>query len=498
MKQRKRIMILLTVFVFTVCGCGVTNTAGDTSGGSGSAVSGSSTASGSSTEGKGEKAAKNRGYSGEKNSNSFSVQALSNSTNYYREIKEVDDSAEEDGIIQYTLDGKETSRMISPDGKAPVLEYVDDSGLVYGEYLGENRGVENTAYYYIPVEKGEKGDEPLNLKKRQNLFKAEDDGCSYVDSHYIITFEREGHYIRYDRRTGKKYTDYPFGRNSDLWGAEIVGAAGNQICVVVKREKGDSLYCQNLATMKWTKAVDGKGDYADCITEGNKAVAVYSSDASLEMDKIYCVDAEAGKTSLLLSKGQVTKKVLAEGLIRKGEEPLCFSSHFDNLGCSDGRFYLQCQVGTFRNGVYQARNIILSIGLEGKDLSYEKQLTEYMWSKSAYRHTNWKIPAEPDGWNFRGFDWGSKKSVTYQVNAAECVEIRNGKALIFYEPEEGKVEDGVYDMSTGAFHAFTKEEYPQWYADWGDIVTIWEEIDFSELYKDMDYDKWIYEGRKGE
>ncbi len=434
--------------------------------------------------------------------NNFSKNALDNSTNSYREFEDYE-NGESAGIIQYTLEGKELSRFTDKNGNCIWhLLYVEEDGLILKNEILEKK----CEFYYLPLTKTEQGDEKIDITQKKLLFSCaatkpyydDDDQQPFVNENFIICFDGNGRYIRYNRQTGEKYTDFPLGKidTKGIKNITIIGGVGNTLFTLVEKHTKNTLYQQELSTMKWTKLLKKSFwnyDFERSIHTDNSTAIIAMTDNTVvkeDMHKFYKITEGESNCQLLLSGKKIIQKLLKEKLIRKNEKDLCTT---DIFWVDNGRVYIQCQIGTIRRKIYQSQQAILSIGIEDKELHYEKDLTEYMLSCGVYRSAKWKAYRSLSDKRFN--DGKSRTKLTHRINAASCYEIENGKVLFFYEASKNKVRAKVYNLSDNNTEKFSKKNHVWWYYDWHEILT-YSELPYNELcYYSIKHKKWIYEKR---
>ena len=432
--------VLLSVMT-GMCGCAVGNTAGNEDAVSGSAVRVTDAGVVWEAEDAGE-------------------WDMENSTNCYIDLFDVSEE-ETEGLAQYTKNGKKVREIPFPvQGKEQYYSYyyADDESIVCS--ITDDFADDGEIMYAIPITKGEDGHDVINPKKKKKLCSTETDLDTddiYVDSRYIIWFEEGGKYVRYERETGKKVEEFPFGKRlPDTLYLNYTESGAKGIYVFVDedetgRSEEQALWYQDFDTMQWKKLHD---DMELCGLDNWSASQEYimfcdteyveDGEAYRYYNRYYCHDTVNDTFYLVYSDRECEKKLKEEGLIEKEGDGICEIGRY----YSRGRLYVEVEIAKLQKKVYQTKWAVASVNLLGKDLRYEKGLSECMWEKGIYKKTKAHVYTE-------GFHDISE--MVWRTNASRVMDIRDGSAFILYETSKS-VKCGRYELDTGEFKELTLKE----------------------------------------
>lgn len=415
--------LVLAVGLFT--GCSVTNTANDTPGASGGAVSGSV----ASEEGKEELAVQKRSY-------------LENSDNRY-DISYGDDY---NGVlIQYRLDGTLVKKSKT---EIEDIEWVTDEWLYYRT---ENEKTDMETLWRIPIKKTEKGDQLLTDKK-EKVLKLYSMQIEYVtDSYIIMDIYQDGDaknkklsgICKYDLKTGKLTELISKDEEADsVWGSEYpLMWEGNLLF-----EGYEKLYILNPEKEHVSSCYSfGESEYLDdgAIT-GNEFYFLVS-------DKLYRYNFHTKKTECVISDKKFLKAVqnLNLGNIK--------SFYTEEMYLNQGRVYFCVEIEwTKKKGSEQEchynKDELFSVSLDdpGK-IRHEDKLMDYLDQKGKFRKYSY------------GTGWSYYSSI--------CIEgFVDGKVLASYskrhDGEDYKYRYVLYDIQSGEIQDMAEKALPEEYEDY--------------------------------
>ncbi|MCH5252333.1 MAG: hypothetical protein J1F22_05105 [Lachnospiraceae bacterium] len=450
---RKVISLTLLATLF-LKGCG-TVISGDNTEASGSAVSGSSTdVTQVSAEG---------------------TSYYSNSTNYYISSQDVYGRYGKnayDGMVQFQNDGKKIGEYKIKD--FDEIYHVDDTGVYFLKWQ-RNGNIEDL--WYVPVVKGENGDEPLEMKKAELLIEDMEDALYdfyWNRGRYFWFFNSDGDFIQYDRKTKEMTVDKKCPSEDDWY----VGTFGDDAIV----EGDNGLFRKDLNTGKWKK-ICGR----EIISKytGNRNCLIYekmNEDDESMLDantEVWMFDSRTNADILLCTSKDMEKKLTEAGVLKSKE--LDYLS-IVGMWCEEDSVYIEAQLNERKGKLYQARFVMFRVDMEKQMPVYEKKLTELIWENSTALDSVWR------NYNKKG---DKDIPIAYRENAGRCFSIVSGKAfLMLARPKKKDFEWACVDLSgenfrliketSAEFYELQKNEYPLYDSD--------RDLDMVHYFKNMDID----------
>ena len=429
---------------------------------------------------------------------SLSANALENSTNLYADMYDSDDDPR--GFYQKTLDGKVCGNVEFPqDGvhyRTYEFLYADDNALVYYDrYYDREHKKDQYDFYEIPLEKVKNGNDIIKKEKKKLLFSVKLSGKLdeyfdvYVDSDYVIGVSSKGTvYYRYERENGNLFKQKFFGKTIDSSEEDfccyIVSESidGDEIFVSVfdKNDEQRSLWSQNLNTMKWEKlwkeesAVDIAGELdedediedislnSDFHIVGKGERKILFSVSAGETEEFYLRDYDSSAFSCIVSDERMRQLLIDEKVADETTLKYCRSTKF--RGSSGGRLYFDMEIEVHKGEVCEISCVLFSADVSGKELRYERELTEKMWENSSYEDRDFQSflkDMEKDEIYFTREEIGKLKVV--RSNYSQFEEVQEGKALFYLEKEkEESTNSWVFDFADEKFRKIAKKDGYWW------------------------------------
>ncbi|MCH5252337.1 MAG: hypothetical protein J1F22_05125 [Lachnospiraceae bacterium] len=480
MKKRswRKVISMTMLAAFFVTGCG-TVTSGDHTEASGASTTGND--------------AKTVGNLIEKNPSRYG-----NSTNYYLSLSELHEGnacdGGDDGIVQFRNDGTRVGTAITKEDTE--ILYVDDAGICYEKTFSDDK----QAIYYLPIRKGEEGDEPLEPEKEEIKLESDLIPTDAVtgNSKYILYYNFDGEFIRYDRQKKTKAVERPFGNleeELDIVSNDIgvLGIFENEYLIYhrtsdLKNTITTVLRKQNLDTLKWETVSKRKSHAApivDSVQSGNflfywkQPISSAYADFFSEID---AYDFRTGEDQVLCTEEDLSEKLYEEGLAGGRYD---FSLY--NVFCEGDRAYIQLRLTLKNDEICESKVVIFSISMEDKTLVYEKELCEAIWENSAYKRGVWKSYINSNE---------KETGVTYRQNAGQCEMVADGKAFLFLNKPMDKIQFACFDLNTGKLRKFDKKsvEYVEMQRKIYDTLYMYEDdnLDFY-IEQNMELKDWEYE-----
>ncbi len=349
-----------------------------------------------------------RNMSGFLGTTSLSANALENSTNFYEDMYDSEDDPR--GFYQKTLDDKVCGNVEFPqDGvhyRTYEYLYADDNALVYYDrYYNREKKKRQYDFYEIPLKKVKNGNDVIKKEKQKLLFsmklsvKLEEHFDIYVDSDYVIGASSRGTvYFRYERENGKLLKEKFFGKtiesSEEDFYCDMVSESidGDEIFVsVIDKNGGQSLWSQNLNTMKWEKlwkdesAVveidedEETGDISPFLIEdgyyhtvGKGERKILFSVSEEETKEFYLRDYDSSTFSCIVSDEKLRQLLVDEKVADETTLKYCGSIEF--CGSSGGRLYFDTEIEIRKGEVSETSHVLFSVDASGKELRYEKDL----------------------------------------------------------------------------------------------------------------------------
>ena len=408
--------LVLAASLFT--GCSVTNTASDTPGASGGAISGSVAAE----DGEIGQAGQKRSY-------------RENSDNRY-DIS-YDKGKDAWVFAQYRLDGTLVKKSKIEEYGDGDIEWVTDECLYF---IAEDKNGDDVLWR-IPIKKTEKGDQLLTDKK-EKLLKAYSIDIDYVTDSYIIMeidddTGKLGGVYKYECKTGKLTELIQEKEEAEvLWGSEYPLMWRGELFY----EGIDKLYSLDpekgqVSSLYTFGESDGIDDY---VLTGNGFYFLVAND-------LYLLDCTSKKIECAISEKKFLKAVRDHKIGKQQEISV------DEMYLDQGRLYFFPTVYWIGkdNGsgekTFYSKDGVFSISLSDMgEIRYEDKLMEYLDKKGTY---------EKD----------SGKSGFYAYFTSYFYGCADGKLLASYE--HGKKRFVLYDLHTGEIKDMAEDKVPEKYED---------------------------------
>ena len=409
--------LVLAASLFT--GCSVTNTASDTPGASGGAVSGSVAAE----DGEIEPAGLNQSY-------------MENSDNRYDML--YDEDRDICFIAQYRLDGTLVKKN-KIDGED--IEWVTDEWLYYSTIDKK----ENDILWRIPIKKTEKGDRLLTDKK-EKVLKAYSIVIDYITDAYIIMEiwdgkkEHDG-VCKYELESGKLTQLIPEEEDAEcLWTSEYPVVWQGELFF----EGYDEFYLLNpekeqVASICPLGRSDSVDDYA---LTGNEFYF-------LSGNKLYQYHCSSKKLKCVISEKAFLKEVkkLKLGSVEE--------IYIEDMYLNQGRLYFFTDVywtekdGSSGKEISYSKDELFSAAIDDLEkIRHEDKLMDYLDKKGKYENPEWErelgLPAYHTSWLDDGAD---------------------GRILASYRKGKENYRFVLYDLQTGEIEDMAEDKLPKEYDD---------------------------------
>lgn len=409
--------LVLAASLFT--GCSVTNTASDTPGASGGAVSGSVAAE----DGEIEPAGLNQSY-------------MENSDNRYDML--YDEDRDICFIAQYRLDGTLVKKN-KIDGED--IEWVTDEWLYYSTIDKK----ENDILWRIPIKKTEKGDRLLTDKK-EKVLKAYSIVIDYITDAYIIMEiwdgkkEHDG-VCKYELESGKLTQLIPEEEDAEcLWTSEYPVVWQGELFF----EGYDEFYLLNpekeqVASICSLGRSDSVDDYA---LAGNEFYF-------LAGNKLYQYHCSSKKLKCVISEKAFLKEVkkLKLGSVEE--------IYIEDMYLNQGRLYFFTDVywtekdGSSGKEISYNKDELFSAAIDDLEkIRHEDKLMDYLDKKGKYENSEWEreqgLPAYHTSWLDDGAD---------------------GRILASYRKGKENYRFVLYDLQTGEIEDMAEDKLPKEYDD---------------------------------
>lgn len=409
--------LVLAASLFT--GCSVTNTASDTPGASGGAVSGSVAAE----DGEIEPAGLNQSY-------------MENSDNRYDML--YDEDRDICFIAQYRLDGTLVKKN-KIDGED--IEWVTDEWLYYSTIDKK----ENDILWRIPIKKTEKGDRLLTDKK-EKVLKAYSIVIDYITDAYIIMEiwdgkkEHDG-VCKYELESGKLTQLIPEEEDAEcLWTSEYPVVWQGELFF----EGYDEFYLLNpekeqVASICPLGRSDSVDDYA---LTGNEFYF-------LSGNKLYQYHCSSKKLKCVISEKAFLKEVkkLKLGSVEE--------IYIEDMYLNQGRLYFFTDVywtekdGSSGKEISYSKDELFSAAIDDLEkIRHEDKLMDYLDKKGKYENSEWErelgLPAYHTSWLDDGAD---------------------GRILASYRKGKENYRFVLYDLQTGEIEDMAEDKLPKEYDD---------------------------------
>lgn len=411
------VSLVLAASLFT--GCSVTNTASDTPGASGGAVSGSVAAE----DGEIEPAGLNQSY-------------MENSDNRYDML--YDEDRDICFIAQYRLDGTLVKKN-KIDGED--IEWVTDEWLYYSTIDKK----ENDILWRIPIKKTEKGDRLLTDKK-EKVLKAYSIVIDYITDAYIIMEiwdgkkEHDG-VCKYELESGRLTQLIPEEEDAEcLWTSEYPVVWQGELFF----EGYDEFYLLNpekeqVASICPLGRSDSVDDYA---LTGNEFYF-------LSGNKLYQYHCSSKKLKCVISEKAFLKEVkkLKLGSVEE--------IYIEDMYLNQGRLYFFTDVywtekdGSSGKEISYSKDELFSAAIDDLEkIRHEDKLMDYLDKKGKYENPEWErelgLPAYHTSWLDDGAD---------------------GRILASYRKGKENYRFVLYDLQTGEIEDMAEDKLPKEYDD---------------------------------
>ena len=414
------VSLVLAASLFT--GCSVTNTASDTPGASGGAVSGSVAAEDEEIE----PAGRNQSY-------------MENSDNRYDILYEED--RDECILAQYRLDGTlvKKGRIEGED-----IEWVTDEWLYYGTIDKK----ENDILWRIPIKKTAKGDRLLTDKK-EKVLKAWSIDVSYITDTYIIAEiwdgkkEHDG-VCKYELGSGKLTPLIPYSDEEDeaeclwtseypiMWQGELFFEGLDEVYLLDPEKEQVSSICP----------LGGSEDLDDCALTGNEFYFLINN-------KLYQYNCSSKKLKCVIPEKEFLKEVRKLKLGRVGE------IYIDEMYLNQGRLYFFTDVlwtgkdANSKKELSYNKDELFSVAIDDLEgIRHEDKLMDYLDKKGKYENSEW------------GGENGMLACHTSWLDGAV-----DGKIVAAYQKGKENCRYVLYDLQTGEIEDMAEDKLPKEYDD---------------------------------
>lgn len=374
-------------------------------------------------------------------------------------------------VIQTRLDSSH-GKKIKLKGEGCELITIRDNNLYYLAAKHDPDGDDiSTSIFRVPIGKDSDGYDEVRTKQAEELMNepssAEfDEVC--VTSQYIYWFlDSSSSIIKYDLQQKKEVPVNDLETSERTPEIEFV-PCGNHM-VAISAEEG--LFVQNMDDTEWAEVSDNE-EIAWNNRAFNEKYFFYTGDYGYE-ENIRKVDLSEKSEEAFVTKKQLRQAVAGALGINAENDSLEVCSITD-LFCQTTRCYVQVQANWMQEDVYHMAYLILSQGQDETELTYEKELTECMWSHGTARKGKWMNQTLADHMVID--EWVCQKHVL--LNESKCYRIINGKAYLYlYDKEKGKGRVGCYELEKGEFRWLSKKDaeyYEPCYTDPNDYDTLME------------------------
>lgn len=368
-------------------------------------------------------------------------------TNLYRNDFDGDGNV----VIQTRLDGSHKNKIKLKDDFYELIT-VQEGYLYYRvEEYDPDKDCFPTSIFRVPIGKDNAGYDEIRTEQAEELM-AEPGGIENVcvTSRYIYCYLGDGspQIVKYDLQEQKEIAvdDLKVSERSP----EIRFIACGNYMAAINVEVG--LFVQNMHDAEWVEVSDNE-EIAWNSRAFNNHYFFYSGDYGYE-ENIRKVDLVEKKEEKFVSKKQLRQAVSqALGLGEKNDAiEVCAVT---DMFCRKERCYLQVQVNWVQDEVYHMQYLVLSQGQEETELTFEKNLTECMWSHGTARKGKWMNQTRADHMIID--ECVCKENVL--LNDAKCYRMMNGKAfLCLYDDKRKKGRVGCYELDTGKFRWLSKKD----------------------------------------
>ena len=436
----------------------------------------------------------------QKTEKSVSGHRYANTTNFYMEYSSSKDEDTKLGLLQYKLDGTKMQTLRIKDFEGLIS--VDEESVYYSKW---KNGTGYSTICRILLEKGEEGDRKLDLENEEIIYTtkhmiadSEAEPYVYLDDQDIVYIgvvlkdesgpELTCKVMRYDR---EKKKEIPLKEQPECSGgyanALIMVGSYDRKLILSSLEKG--LYCLDLDTEELDFIHKGKDilfseipDTAHIVSDGN---LIYMAEEWKKGDDnaiqtLYRYSLEEKKEEVLVSETEVREAVLKQGLVQGGEETI---QHIELIHyfVQGDHLYVQYQLNEDNGQGMKARYVILYKSIsQNSELVCENDLTECLAANSDNRQgtAEWYDETEE-----------IRKKCSYEQNGGRCLEMANGKAILFLVNQASKsFEFGCYDLNSGEFKKISAQD-AEWYEPYYDErVPYWWRIVSEDKLQDYTYE----------
>ncbi len=358
----------------------------------------------------------------------------------YYVVKIEDDAALDESektigkILQFST-GDEKLGEVSIKGLQKIF-YADEKGV----YFIKQSGKKSMAICMVPAVKREDGKYSITGQQEKALITENhgngiwgehqgecgyyDSASIYADSRYFIYFTDVGEYVRYDREKGETVRETPFGRlNTKEFCPFWIAAACDDCIIAAGNQRG--VYRQKIGTWEWQLISDKKEcDYDFFVTSGSLCFYRQNTFDKGAGESIWVYNADTDKNEKIYDGKELEKA-------GKNDKEKDFIE-MNGLFYSGNRLYIQATIGKINKNT-KRKMAVFSKAVGDSALTYEKKLCESMWSQESEYISK------------------QKEGGSYTENAARCIAIRDGKAILAWNKKDGKAGIGTYDLSAGKF-----------------------------------------------